>query len=287
MSGKIRICGLVFAVSLICLFAGISPGTPPDDPCGGHYVGEGLKAMFSESYVDVDPAHPGSTLTYFSNITNDIPGAYYQYWVPGGDCVFLFRNGHIVVSPNTSVNGRFVNMSFVGTPKDSQPTSPPCGNAYFLDGTPIQLAGIVFRSGGGYTGSRKPNGDLVLTAMGINPDLGGMSPGETLYCDFGAWTFNVNDDPSTPSYDESLDTYLFETRPVSVYYGMVDGTLKWIFRPIPEPFWVHVETKQKKTVIVTETYNENSMFRTIISNGRGSCNHGSFYFPFELILERF
>jgi hypothetical protein len=286
MSGKIKIRGLVCATALIFLFAGISFGQKKgsQDPCGGHYVGEGLKAVFSESYTDIDPLHPGSTMTYYSNITNDIPGVYYEYWVPGGDCVFLFRNGHIVVSPNTSVNGRHVNMSFVGIPKIPSPTY--CGKAYFLDGTPIQPTGIVFRSGGGYTGSRKPNGDLVLNAMGINPNLAGMLPGETLYCDFGAWTFTVEDDPSTPSYDESLDTYMFETRPVSVYYGMVDGKLRWVFRPIPEAFWIRVETKIKKTVTVTETPYENSMYRQIISNGRSSCNHGTFYFPFELILER-
>jgi len=287
MSGKIKIGGLVFAASLVVLWAWFAYGQgAPGDPCGGHYAGEGLKALFSDTYIDIDPSNPGSTMTYYSNITNDYPGVYYHYVVPGGDCVFLFRNGHIIVSPNTSVNGRYVNMSFVGAPTNPQPTSPPCGNAYFLNGTPMQPTGIVFRSGGGYTGSRKTNGDLVLTAMGINPNLGGMSPGQTLYCDFGAWTFTVEDDPSTPSYDESLDTYIFETRPVSVYYGMVDGKLRWVFRPIPEAFWIRVETKTKKTVTVTETPYANSMYRQIISNGRGSCNHGTFYFPFELILER-
>ena len=287
MSGKIKIGGLVLAAVLIVLFAGIFFGQgAPGDPCGGHYAGEGLKAMFSESYIDIDPLHPGSTMTYYGNITNDVPGLNYEYRVPGGDCVFLYRNGHIIVSPNTSVNGRYVNMTFVGTPKDPQPASPPCGNAYFLDGTLMQPTGIVFRSGGGYTGSRKTNGDLVLTALGINPNLEGMLPGQTLYCDFGAWTFTVKDDPNT-AYDESTDTYLFETRPVSVYCEMINGKQRWIMRPIPEPFWIRVETKKGKTVIsVTETLNQNSMYRQIISSGRASCNHGTFYFPFELILEK-
>jgi hypothetical protein len=285
MSGKIKIGGLVVASALVVLGAWFAFGQASQDPCGGHYAGEGLKALFSDTYIDIDPSNPGSTKLYYSNITNDFPD-YYQYKVPGGDCVYWYRNGHIVVSPNTSVNGRYVNMTFEGTPAKPQPTSPPCGKAYFLNGTPMQPTGIVFRSGGGYTGSRKANGDLVLTAMGINPNMLGMSPGQTLYCDFGAWTFTVADDPST-EYKENMDYYSFEMRPVSVYCTMVNGKKRWIFRPIPESFWIRVETKKGNKVIgATETQYTDSMYRTIGSNGYSSCYHGSFYFPFELIIEQ-
>jgi hypothetical protein len=283
MCGKIKVLVLAFVATVALLIAGGSSGQVSQDPCGGHYAGEKLKALFSESYVEAG-------VTYNSSITNDVTGLYYEYWVPGGDCVFLFRNGHIVVRPHTAVNGRYVNMAFItGTPPPKPATVPPCGNTYFMDGTgnPFGIKDFYLRTGGGYTGSRNANGDLVLLAQGINPNMTAMLPGDTIYCDL-VISFWVYDDANTSGYDESvLDSYMVESRPVSIYCELFEGKTRWRFRPIPEAFLVRIETwKGKNLISVTETQSDNSMYRKITSNGRSSCNHGWFYFPFELIVER-
>jgi len=280
MSGKIKILGLVCVAVLAVLFAGVSLGTLPDDPCGGHFVGEGLRALFSESYNE-------GGVTYNSSIFNDVPGYFYKYQVPGGDCVFYFRAGQIEVGVDKSRNGRYVNIRFDGTKENPEPLY--CGKPYFIDGTGIDFnraATFIFRTAGGFTGSRDDNGQLVLTGTGGRLDLGAMSPGQTSFCSIWV-TFSVADDPST-AYNESLDFYDFEQTPVKVYYGLVDGTLKWVIRPIAEPYWIYTEIKKGNKVIGVDKsyYSLGTLYRFILSNARSLCKHGTFYFPFELILER-
>jgi hypothetical protein len=285
MSGKIKILGLVCAAALAILLAGISLGAPPDDPCGGHYVGEGLKAVFSSSYYE-----DGNPVPFDCNIFNDLPGYYYQYQVSGGDCVFLFRAGHIVVGVNKDSNNpydRYVNMRFLGNKLD--PGDSSCGNAYFMDNMGIngaRAAGFTFRTTGGFVGSRDDNNELVLTSTGVRLNFGAMSPGQTLYCSIWV-TFSVVDDPDTIDVNEALDSYDLGQQPVKVYYGLRDNQLKWVITPITEDYWIYTVTKKGKTITTKKTeYPGGTLYRDIISNGRIGCNHGTFYFPFELILER-
>lgn len=258
---------------------GASPSVVADDPCGGHYVGVGLKAVFSGSYYEGDVLYEGS-------IYNDIPDYFYSYSVPDGDCVFYFRNGHVGLTVDRSRNGRYVNMQFLGEPK--YPTGDLCApNPYFLgpgleEGTWPRR--FYFRTSTAYTWSRNGEGKLVLQSALTGIDFPAMVPGDVAYCD-SLIRFWVMDDPDT-SYDESQDEYWCSNDPVKVTCVLIDGVVKWTIRPIAETYIIRMETKVKKSVVVTETSYSNSLFRTIISGIRTSCLHGTFYLPFELIMER-
>jgi hypothetical protein len=277
--GAIGVLTLGLAVLAAVAFIGASSGDLAEDPCDGHYVGQGLKAIFSDSYND-------GGVAYESSLVNDIPGFSYQYAVPGGDCVFYFRNGHVVVRADRTKNGRFVNMRFFG--EQNVPTGTLCApNPYFLDPGVVEGTWprwFYFRTAGGYAWTRDGQGKLVMTGTGVNLDFMAMTPGQVGYCD--TWLhFGVMNDDNT-AYDESSDEYWLSGDPVQVTYGPVAGVLKWIIRPIAEPYTVRALTKVKKQVIVTETSFSNSLFRTMISNMRSTCFHGAYYFPFELVLER-
>ncbi|MDH4272866.1 MAG: hypothetical protein OEW18_12920 [Candidatus Aminicenantes bacterium] len=282
MSGKIKILGLVLAAALAVLFAGISPGTPVDDPCGGHYVGTGLKAMFLSEYGIPDPQNPGSTITFNSNITNDIPGVYYQYMVPGGDCVFLFKAGHVIVGIDKLRSNRYVAMQFDNTPGDGTGCTPP----YFM----VDGIGINYERAGTFTiklinefiaseGSGEHSG-LVLTPTGARLNFGAMQAGQTAYCDMGV----------SFALDGDANVYAFNSQ-AKVSYGLVDGVLRWEVTPIHEDYWIHIYVTKKvgkKIVVVTDdwTLHETSLDQSIRSDTCPGGYDGTFYFPFKLILER-
>lgn len=265
--------------------AGIStsatPGAAPADPCDGNYVGEGLKAVFSNSYFE-------GGVPYESSIYNDIPDFRYQYYRPDGDCVFHFRNGHFCVGTERLRNNRYVNMRFYGDRKF--PTGTVCApNPYFFnpDVDPTSWPKwFYFRSAGGYAWARNDEGRLILTGTGVSLDILAMTPGQVGYCD--TWLhFGIMNDANTLEYDESVDEYWLSGEPVKVSCELTDGgTVRWVIRPIAETYTVRTVTKVKKTVVVNETTHTNALFRTLISNMRSACEHGTFFFPFELIVER-
>jgi len=281
MSGKlIKIAGVIGVFALAVLGAGPAPVQQSNDPCGGHYVGDGLKGHFSTQYMEAG-------ILYQSAITNDIESYDYAYRIPDGDCVFYFREGHIGLAVEKLRNGRYVNIRFDGEKKTT--TGAACApNPYFLSDD-LGINGdrakrFFFRTTGGFTWFRDSQGKLILRPMYDNLDFEAMTPGQTAYC-YITSNFTIMDVSTTP-YDESVDVYDIELHPVKVEYGLVDGTLKWVIRPIAEPYTIRIETKVKKTVVVTETSFSDSMWRTVISNHRTNCVHGLFYFPFELILEK-
>jgi hypothetical protein len=286
MSGKIKIRGFVCAAALIFLFAGLSYGQKgSQDPCGGHYVGEGLRAMF----LPLCPA-PMCDPPIVYNIYNDIPGSFYQY---PEDCVFLFSAGHVIVGIDKArAAHRYVEMKFDYTltpiPNDPCNTLP-----FFMDG--IEGIGINFERAGtfriklvnewiGSWGNDGVHDGLILTAAGARLNFGAMTPGQTAYCDLGV-DFAL--DPEL----QDTNTYMFNAA-AKVYYGILEetGCLGWRVTPIDEHVWVltYKTTKVKGKTIVTPiwTEHEDFVYQTIRSD---TCPHdynATFYFPFKLILER-
>jgi len=288
MSGKIKVFGLALAAALAVLAAsalrgGASPGLVADDPCGGHYVGLGLKATFSGSYSEGD-------VPYESNITNDLPGEAglpYRYSVPDGDCVFYFRNGHVGLTVDRLRNGRYVKMQFVGD-EPKFPTGTYCApRPYFLfPGADPDLwpRWYYFRTFGCYLWSRDASGKLILQKASTGIDFPAMKPGDVAYCDTNM-RFQIMNDINT-DIDESLDEYWTSNEPVKVSCELRDGVVKWVIRPIAETYTVRTTTKVKNKVVVSETTYSDSLFRNVISGPRTSCFHGRFFFPFELVMER-
>ena len=288
MSGKIKIGTLICAVVSILLLARIPSGGTGGDLCCGNYVGKPLKAVFSNSYTELG-------VTYTSNIFNDVAEYYYQCLAPGDSCVYLFRAGHVGIWVSKADSGRYVNMTFDG--EKNNPSGDTCAkNAYFIDEIGInrdRAAGFMFRTTAGYAGSVNEAGELVLTS-GVSISPGSMAPGQTAY--FNTWIeFDVADDPTTPDdpatpeieNDESVDQYHVEGSPVKVSCESAGGgKRRWIIRPIYEPFWIYTPIKVKKTVTWDKSYSSvGTEYRDIWSDGSSSCNHGKFFFPFELILE--
>ena len=259
MSGNIRIRGLVLAAALTLLFASVSFG---QDPCGGHYTGQGLKAMF------LTPYGAGTCNAGNCNILNDNEGVYYRYQVPGGDCVFLFKAGHVIVGIGNS--GRHVNINFdqiiAGPPECPSMPYASCSTQEF------QL-----RTDFGFTASRGYQNDpnvLVLTSTNARLDFGGMTPGRTYYTQTSI-KFRVAGDPVEYQHH-------FQAK---VFYGYVDGILRWVITPIDEPYWVYGVTKVGKKLIPVEppTWHESSVYAGI---GSVTCDYGTYCLPFKLILER-
>ncbi len=290
MSGKIRIYGLVFGAVLIALFAEISLGQASKDPCGGHYVGQGLKAKFLNWYTE-------NGITYESNIINDLEGVWYQYQVPGGDCIFLFRRGHIIAGIE-GYSGRSVAMHFDQTktivvpdfmkdllifPGKTQQRWKLIDGQWQLVNVDFERA-IKFKMKLAYKSAATRNdpnypGELVLTGAGFGLNFGEMTPGETLYCADGV-TFTIEGDPLE---------YAFNSQ-VKVYYGeLSEGGLGWEVTPIHEFFWFLTYKKvwidKKNYILIPEYTPQNtSLYQGISSD---TCDdYGEFYFPFKLILQR-
>jgi len=259
MSGNIRIRGLVLAAALTLLFAGVSFG---QDPCGGHYAGQGLKAVF------LTPYGAGTCNAGDCNILNDNEGVYYRYQVPGGDCVFLFKAGHVIVGIGNS--GRHVNINFnqiiAGPPECPSMPYASCSTQEFM-----------LRTDFGFTASRGYRNDpnvLILTSTNARLDFGGMTPGRTYYTQTSI-KFRVAGDPVEYQHH-------FQAK---VFYGYVDGILRWVITPIDEPYWVYGVTKVGKKLIPVEppTWHESSVYAGI---GSATCDYGTYCLPFKLILER-
>jgi hypothetical protein len=210
MSGKIRIGGLVLAAALIILFAGVSFG---QDPCGGHYVGTGLKAMFLAQY-----GVPTCTEDGGCNVLNDTEGVYYQYFVPGGDCVYLFKAGHVIVGIGNS--GRHVVMNF-------EQTSAGEAGCEALPFVTCNTQEFMLTTGFGFTASRNEDGELVLTSTNVRLNFGGMKAGNTYYCQTSI-KFRVANDPAEYQHH-------FQAK---VSYGTDTGI--WVGNPHIEPIMFKV-----------------------------------------------
>ena len=285
MSGKIRVSSLCLVAAFAVLSANSSFGQGSQDPCGGHYAGEGLRATFSSQYLDfeLNPAVPGApnTILWDSAITNG-NSTYYQYTVPGGDCVFLYRNGHVIVGVSWPVDdlgishGRYVNMQFVyNGPGSCNPVAPPAG---FMDGSVVQTESVQFWTGNGFTPTRQSNGRLLLTSQNALLNFGTLTPGKTYYCQIMV-RFRI------PGDDEE---YRFDTQ-VKATYGPLDGGgIGWEITPIHEPYDVQLVVKVGKKLVPSgaPTPHESSVFHQEVgSQPSGGC-YGQFYFPFKLVLER-
>jgi hypothetical protein len=284
MSKKVKLYGLIMAGVLAgvaaIIIANGSAGVASDDPCDGHYVGAALKATFSPSYTDND-------VLYESNILNDDENAWYQYAVPDGDCAFYFRNGHVGLTVDRYRNGRYVKMRFDGTPK--YPTGDLCAkNPYFFapgvdeNSWPRRF---YFRTSTAYNWFRE-GGKLILKSASTGIDFPAMVPGNVAYCVsfLRFWVMDINDPEF--NYDESQDEYWSSNEPVKVTCELRDGIVSWVIRPIAEPYTIRTETKVKGSIKVSDTSYTSSLLRNFISGIRTSCDHGTFYFPFELVFER-
>ncbi len=285
MSGKIKASGLALAVALAFFGTWFAFGQASQDPCGGRYAGEGLRATFLSQYWDyelapADPKNP-ATILWESNITNG-NASYYQYLVPGGDCVFLYRNGHVIVGISWPVenanisHARNINMRFVYKgPGDCDPLSPP---GAFMNGSVVQTEAIQFWTGNGFTATRRPDGKLLLTGTNALLNFGALTPERTYYCQIMV-RFRI------PGDDEE---YRFDTQ-VKVYYGPFDaGGFGWEITPIHESYDVQMVTKVGKKLVPSgdPTPHESSVYHQEIgSQPSGDC-YGQFYFPFKLRLER-
>lgn len=284
MSGKIKIGGLVCAAALVVLCAGLFFGQANQDPCGGRYAGEGLKATFLSQYFDyeLNPGNPTNPLNILwqSNITNG-NASYYQYMVPGGDCVFLYRNGHVIVGVGWPLNNpdinhdRYANMRFAY--RGAGGCDPVTPRADFMNGSEVPTAAIQFWTGNGFTATR-PGGKLLLTSTNALLNFGALSPGMTYY-------FQLMVRFKVPGYAEE---YRFDTQ-VKVYYGPFDnGGFGWEITPIHESYDVQLVTKVGKKLVPygAPTPHESSVYHQDLGSSFGAC-YGQFYFPFKLVLERF
>jgi len=307
MSGKIKIGGLVFAAALVVIGAWFAFGQASKDPCGGHYAGEGLKATFLPEYWDFEvvepppalvPANP-ATVPWVSNITNG-NADYYQYLVPGGDCVFLYRNGHVIVGVGWPLeweinHDRYINMRFV---RQGDGTCPKPGEtgycplpAFMAGGEPVPTSAIQFWTGNGFTPTRGYKGDkdhpadpniLFLTATNALLNFGAMTSGKTYYFQM-MFRFNV------AGYNEE---YRSDSQ-YKVYYGPFNdgsGLFGWEITPVHEPYYLQPVTKVGKKLLPNglPTYHESSVYHEELgsSSVAQSCCLGQFYFPFKLRLER-
>lgn len=296
MSGKIKV--LVLVAALACLFVGLSFGQANQDPCGGHYRGEGLKATFLSQYYDlaVEPAdrfYPNVRL-WDSNITNG-NASYYQYMVPGGDCVFLYRDGLVIVGigwplDDPDINhDRYVHMRFAWKAAGDCGNIPFSDLAPFMNGSIVQIAPIQFRTGNGFTASRRPDGSLFLTDSKALLNFGALTPGQTYY-------FQLMVRFMVPGHAE---WYRFDTQ-VKVYYGPFydgNGGFGWEISPIHEPYYVQPVTIVKNKLVPKgdPTYHESSVYHQELCSTSEPDNYwglpfdacyGQFYFPFKLRLER-
>jgi hypothetical protein len=279
MSGKIKIGGLVFAAALVVLWAWFAYGQANQDPCGGHYTGEGLKATFMNSPTDY-------------NIFNDILGSPYVY---PQDCVFLYRAGHVVVGIDKArAAHRYVGMKFVKTQPPPDPDDPdnPCYNLPFF----MDEIGIDYARAGTFTmklinewiASRDYDAShqgLILTPKNGRLQFAEMTPGQTAYCDLGV-SFTLE----TSLNDSNI--YMFNSF-AKVYYGVLDetGRLGWKVTPIEEHFWLltYTTTRVKGKTIITPNWGSvaNTLYQTIRSSVTCPTDYlATFYFPFKLILER-
>jgi hypothetical protein len=261
VSGKIKLRGAIWTAVLSVLFAGFFFGQgAPGDPCGGHYAGQGLKAMFRTAY-DAGTCNAGNC-----NIQNDQEWLYYQYQVPGGDCIYLFKAGHVIVGIGNS--GRHVKINF------EKVINGDCTFPYATCDT----QSFMLRTDVGFTPSRGYQNDpnvLVLTSTNARLNFNAMTPGQTYYCQTSI-KFRVAGDPL--EYQNHFQA--------KVYYGFVDGVLRWVITPIDEPYWVYVVTKVGKKLVPVDppTWHESSVYAGI---GSDTCDYyGTYCLPFKLILER-
>jgi|GEM_PF-1529116 len=307
MSGKIKIGGLVFAAALVALGAWFAFGQANQDPCGGKYAGEGLKATFLPQYSDLavepsDPLYPYVRL-WNSNITNG-NASYYQYKVPGGDCVFRYRNGHVIVGvgwplENPDINhDRYVNMRFVrqgdgGCPKEGE--EGYCPPPAFMNGGEVHTTSIQFWTGNGFTATQgfegipgdpdyPPDANILfLTDTKALLNFGALTPGQTYYFQL-MLKFSI--------VGETGIYYRWDSQ-YKVYYGPFDdgsGGFGWEITPIHEPYYVQPVTKVGKKLVPygKPTYHESSVYHEELASisVAQSCCLGQFYFPFKLRLER-
>lgn len=282
MSGKIKIGGLVLAAALVVLGAWFVFGQgAPGDPCGGHYAGYGLRATFLSEYWDyeldpVDPKNP-ETILWQSNIKNG-NATYYQYLVPGGDCIFFYRNGHVIVGISWPVewtkisHERYVNMLFdYKGPGECGGSPAPSMNGV------VQTEAIQFWTYKGFTGTRQSNGELLLTSMNALLNFDALIPETTSYCDITI-KFRLKGDS---------EGYVMSDR-FKVYYGPFDeGGFGWEISPIHEAYDVQEVIKVGKKLVPygDPVPNQNSVNEGVASITSGSC-YGIFSFPFKLRLER-
>ena len=274
MSGKIRIGGLVFAAALIVLGAWFAFGQANQDPCGGHYAGEGLKALFWPSYGLATCNSSGNC-----NVLNDIEGQYYRYMVPGGDCIYLYRDGHVFVGIGNS--GRDVVINIDQFSGGSCPFPYPNGTYHTTE--------FSLRTGNGFTPSIGFKGDeanptpdpnaLVLTDTNAKFNFKALKTGETYYCQTSI-KFKLG---SSILYEHHFQA--------KVCYGVLQetGALGWRVTPIDEYYYVYDVVKVGKKLIPVEpaTKHDSSVYGTIISaNCPDNKNHGTYCLPFKLILER-
>jgi hypothetical protein len=283
MSGKIKIGGLVFAAALVVSWAWFAFGQANQDPCGGHYAGEGLRATFLSSYYDftVEPSDQNYPYKKYwdSNITNGNASSY-QYIVPGGDCVFLYRNGHVIVGVGWPLNNpdinheRYVNMRFAY--RGAGGCDPVTPLADFMNGSEVPTAAIQFWTGNEFTATR-PGGKLLLTSTNALLNFGTLLPGKTYY-------FQLMVRFKVLGYSEE---FRFDTQ-VKVYYGTLDsGGIGWEITPIHESYDVQLVTKVGKKLVPygAPTPHESSVYHQELGSSFDAC-YGQFYFPFKLVLER-
>ncbi len=295
MSGKIKLFGFAGAAALVIVCAGQSFGQANQDPCGGHYVGQALQAKFLSQYTE-------NGITYDSNIANDLEDVWYRYFVPGGDCIFLFRLGHIVVGIDQSESGRYVAMHF-----EKDEDIPACSDFAFMNDnilferpriinnqpTYVQFEQVIeFQTMLRYRLALAPDnpndpGKLVLTGGGYDVNFGAMTPGQVMYCADGV-TFKVYPitDPENPITYHQNSQVKVTYRELTASEG---GGLGWEVTPIHEPFYYLTYKKEwidkrHYNLVPQYTYHNTSLCRDISTSTR-ACGD-IYYCPFKLIIKR-
>jgi len=290
MSEANKFRSLAGAAVMFLVFAGVSYA---QNPCGGTYRGEGLKAMFWPAYEDFDPQNPVPTsMSFAGKILNDFDLLPYEYIVPGGDCVFLYHRGQVVLDVNRpeELDGtdedRYVQMNLA-----LLPNSDYCGNTpETLRMAHLHTVAFHFLTEKELIGTRE-NGKLILSYPKYGwsyLNFATMTPGHTYYAQI-SFTFKVYGDPNEYAIDSQA----------KVFYGdLVNSTGRpgWEITPIHEPYVVRVITMKGKNVVKTEdTDHPPSVYQSMGNCPEGEAwtpgpdwlpGQGIYLFPFKLILER-
>jgi len=258
-----------------------------------------LKATFSAG--SFGPYGPFGYLD--SKISNDLNSPYVHQGTKTGQNQILIvqpsvRGNLMMVVYRSAPGNRYMNlyfdkMLFSPVPIGTLPTDwQECLEPYFIYPTiqyPIQTT--YFRI---YTGMEcrrfdyvdengNPYADLVPTTKYLN--FTKMLPGETKYVTSAAncIQFRTTNNPGTPNYDESYDSYGLFHEPYYfvVQAGNQNGIAYWTIKPFAERF----KAVDKEDGLLKD-HDYGCVPRRVVSGISRDCDHGTYMMPFELKIER-
>jgi hypothetical protein len=282
--GSLALVGVVLVLGTVAAQKTTGGGGTADIP---------LKAILSEGPIGAYPT---------AKITNDYPGLWYAHQgtksgqnqvlisQPGSTGRFLF-----VIYGTT---GRWLNLYldsilYAPVPIANLPPEYDCLQPYFIypqilpviKTTAISISTTLECKYISHTDETGTWAELVpYSKQYLN--FAKMSKGQTKYvCGRGNTVqFRTTDDPATANYDESVDSYnLFqEPQYFTVKAGDwdQDGIMDWIITPFVERF------KNKEADGTWTDYPYGCVPRRVTSSYFRSCDHGTYFMPFELKIAR-